>query len=228
MPPILGRDGNFLSTYQRNNNTKMDKNLYQRIIQYARVIAGGDELPWSGLYTARSVYNLFKTSEPLYPEDIGIQLGDLSVEYVNQIILALQHGGIEIKSVPTETINGRPRVKYTIDTPMLYYVLVSDQGLEVRFSKNQVLPDIQRLLGLDIQVEEKAFLEITEHPFIDKSLVILSNAGAEGEVNFVAKNGQELRGLLVILGIDANEKFFLISATQVKSIIPQLLTNYDA
>jgi len=212
----------------QTNNKKMDKNLYQRIIQYARVIAGGDELPWSGLYTARNVYNLLKNSEPLYPEDIGAQLGDLSGEYVNQIILALQNGGIEIKSVPTETINGRPRVKYTIDTPMLYYVLVSDQGLEVRFSKNQVLPDIQRLLGLDIQVEEKAFLEITEHPFIDKSLVILSNAGAEGEVNFVAKNGQELRGLLVILGIDANEKFFLISATQVKSIIPQLLTNYDA
>ncbi|MEG4857044.1 hypothetical protein QUB75_04965 [Microcoleus sp. K1-B6] len=204
----------------------MDNNLYQRIIQYARVIAGGDELPWSGLYTARSVYNLLKDSEPLYPEDIGTQL-DLSAEYVNQIILALQNGGIEIKSVPTETINGRPRVKYTIDTSMLYYVLVSDQGLEVRFSKNEVLPDIQKLLGLDIQVEEKAFLEITGHQFIDKSLAILSNAGAEGEVNFVTNNGQELRGLLVILGIDANEKFFLISATQVKSVIPQLLRNYS-
>ncbi|MEG4959850.1 MULTISPECIES: hypothetical protein [unclassified Microcoleus] len=168
---------------------------------------------------------MLKNSEPLYPEDIGTQL-DLSAEYVNQIILALQNGGIEIKSVPTETINGRPRVKYTIDTSMLYYVLVSDQGLEVRFSKNQVLPDIQRLLGLDIQVEKKAFLEITGHQFIDKSLVILSNAGAEGEVNFVTKNGQELRGLLVILGMDTNEKFFLISATQVKSVIPQLLRNY--
>ncbi|MEG4838416.1 hypothetical protein [Microcoleus sp. B9-D4] len=206
----------------------MDNNLYRRIIQYARVIAGGDELPWSGLYTARSVYNLLKNSEPLYPEDIGAQLGDLSGEYVNQIILALQNGGIEIKSVPTETINGRPRVKYTIDTPMLYYILVSEQGLDIRFSKNQLLPNIRELLDLNIEVQDKAFLEITEHQFIDKSLVILSNAGAEGEVNFVTKNGQELRGLLVILGIDANERFFLISATQVKSIIPQLLTNYDA
>ncbi|MEG4248687.1 hypothetical protein [Microcoleus sp. Pol10D4] len=204
----------------------MDNNLYRRIIQYARVIAGGDTLPWSGLYTARSVYNLLKTSEPLYPEDIATQL-ELSAEYVNQIILALQNGGIEIKSVPTETINGRPRVKYTIEEDMLYYVLVSDQGLEIRFSKNQSLPKIEGLLGLDIEVKDKAFLEITEHQFIDKSLVILSNAGAEGEVNFVTKNGQELRGLLLILGIDTNEKFFLISATQVKSIIPQLLTNYD-
>ncbi|MEG4210364.1 hypothetical protein [Microcoleus sp. S13_B4] len=204
----------------------MDKNLYQRIIQYARVIAGEDELPWSGLYTARSVYNLLKNSEPLYPEDIGAQL-DLSAEYVNQIILALQNGQVSIKSVPTETVNGRPRVKYTIDTPMLYYVLVSDQGLEVKFSKNPVLPDIQRLLGLDIEVEEKAFLEITGHQFLDKSLVILSNAGAEGEVNFVTKKGQELRGLLLILGLDTNEKFFLITSSQLTALIPQILKNYD-
>ena len=71
----------------------MDNNLYRRIVQYARVIAGGDDLPWSGLYTARSVYNLLKNSEPLYPEDIGAQL-DLSAEYVNQIILALLNGAI--------------------------------------------------------------------------------------------------------------------------------------
>jgi hypothetical protein len=204
----------------------MHKYLYRRIVQYASVIAGGDALPWSGLYTALSLYNLLKNSEPLYPEDIGTPL-DLSAEYVNQIILALQNGRISIKSIPTETINGRPRVKYTIDTPMLYYVLVSDQGLEVRFSKNQVLPDIQGLLDLNIEVKEKAFLEITGHQFLDKSLVILTNAGAEGQVNFVTKKGQELRGLLLILGRDTNEKFFLISATQVKSVIPQLLRSYD-
>jgi hypothetical protein len=93
----------------------MDRNLYRRIIQYAILMAGGDALPWPGLYTARSVYNLLKYSEPLYPEDIGAQLGGLSCESVIQIILALQNGGIEIKSVPTETINCRPRVKYTID-----------------------------------------------------------------------------------------------------------------
>ncbi|MEG4596042.1 hypothetical protein QUB00_30150 [Microcoleus sp. F8_C2] len=203
----------------------MDKNLYGRIIQYARVIAGGDELPWSGLYTARSVYNLLKTSEPLYPEDIGTQL-ELSAEYVNQIILALQNGGIEIKSIPTEPITGRPRVKYTIEEDMLYYVLVSDLGLEIRFSTNQFLPKIEGLLGLDIEGKEKALLEITEHQFLDKNLVILSNAGANGKVNFVTKKGQELRGLLLILGIDTNEKFFLISATQVKSVNPQLLRSY--
>jgi F0F1-type ATP synthase beta subunit len=110
---------------------------------------------------------------------------------------------------------------------MLYYVLVSDQGLEVRFSKNQVLPDIRELLGLDIEVKDKAFLEITEHQFVDKSLVILSKDAADGEVNFVTKKGRELRGLLLILGMDTNEKFFLISATQVKSVIPQLLRRYD-
>jgi hypothetical protein len=115
----------------------MDKNLYRRIVKYARVIAGGDALLWSGLSTPRSVYNLLKNYESLYPEDIGTQLGNLSGEYVNQIILALQNGGIEIKSVPTETINGRPRVKYTLETPKMYYVLVSEQGLEVRqYSKN--------------------------------------------------------------------------------------------
>lgn len=63
---------------------------------------------------------------------------------------------------------------------MLYYALVSDQGLEIRFSKNQVLPDIRELLDLNIEVKEKAFLEITEHQLLDKSLVILSKAGAEG------------------------------------------------
>jgi len=93
----------------------MDRNLYRRIIQYAILIAGGDALPWPGLYTARIVYNLLKYCQPLYPEDIGAQLGGWSGKYVIQIILALQNGGIEIKSLPTETINSRPRVKYTID-----------------------------------------------------------------------------------------------------------------
>ncbi len=93
----------------------MDRNLYRRIMQYAILIAGGDALPWPGLYTARSVYNLLKYCQPLYPEDIGAQLGGWSGKYVIQIILALQNGGIEIKSLPTETINSRPRVKYTID-----------------------------------------------------------------------------------------------------------------
>jgi len=204
----------------------MHKDLYRRIVQYASVIAGGDALPWSGLYTARSVYNLLKNSEPLYPEDIGAQL-DLSAEYVNQIILALQNGRVPIKSIPTETLTGRPRVKYTIDTPMLYYVLVSEQGLEVRFSRNQVLPDIQGLLDLNIEVKEKAFLEITGYQFLDKSLVILSNAGAEGQVNFVTKKGQELRGLLLILGLDTDEKFFLITSSQLTALIPQILKNYD-
>ncbi|WP_445245347.1 hypothetical protein [Microcoleus sp. OTE_8_concoct_300] len=93
----------------------MDNNLYRRIVQYSIEIAGRHSLPWPGLYTARSVYNLLKNSPPLFPEEIGGQLGNLSAEYVNQIILALQNGGIDIKVIPTETLTGRPKVKYSID-----------------------------------------------------------------------------------------------------------------
>jgi len=46
----------------------MDINLYRRIVQYSLEIAGQDSLPWPGLYTARSVYNLLKNSPPLLPE----------------------------------------------------------------------------------------------------------------------------------------------------------------
>jgi hypothetical protein len=88
----------------------MDRNLYQRIMQYAILIAGGDALPWPGLYTARSVYNLLKYCQPLYPEDIGAQLGGLSCKYVIQIILALQNGGIEIKSVPQKPSTADPEL----------------------------------------------------------------------------------------------------------------------
>lgn len=139
-----------MSQVKGTTTNKMDKKFYRRIIQYATLIAGGDALPWAGLYTARSVYNLLKNSKPLYPEDIGTQLGYLSGEYVNQIILALQNGGIEIKSVPTETINGRRRVKYTIETLKMYYVLVSEQGFEVRQSSKKLdLQLSERLIGAE-------------------------------------------------------------------------------
>jgi hypothetical protein len=77
------------------------------------------------LYTARSVYNLLKNFDPLYPEEVGVQIGGLSGEYVNQIILALQKGGIEIKSVPGQTSNGRPRVKYTMASRFASYDIES-------------------------------------------------------------------------------------------------------
>lgn len=91
----------------------MDSNLYDRIIKYAKNIRDGGELPWQGLYTARSVYEILKKSETaLSPEEITDQI-DISSEYVNQIILALQNGGIPITSEPGEkSWTGRPKSKY--------------------------------------------------------------------------------------------------------------------
>jgi hypothetical protein len=71
------------------------------------------------------VYNFLNNSESLYPENIGTQFGGLSGEYVNQIILALQKGGIEIKSVPGQTSNARPRVKYTMVSRLTSYDIES-------------------------------------------------------------------------------------------------------
>lgn len=93
----------------------MYKKLYERIAEYAQEITGNGDLPWEGLYTARSIYQALKnSSSPLYPAEIADPLG-ISEEYVNQIILALQNGGIQIKSSAGEKKwTGRPRSKYSI------------------------------------------------------------------------------------------------------------------
>jgi hypothetical protein len=71
----------------------MDTKLYDRIVEYAKSIRNGGELPWQGLYTARSVYEVLKKSEiALSSEEIADQ-SEISAEYVNQVILALQNGG---------------------------------------------------------------------------------------------------------------------------------------
>jgi hypothetical protein len=131
----------------------------------------------------------------------------------------LQNGGIEIKSVPTETINGRPRVKYTIGTQKMYSVLVSKQGFEVReYSTNLDLQSLERLTGA-----EGEDVEMINNEFVDRSLVILANKNSTGQPSFLTKTGKELRGLLVIVTLNLHNHFFLLGATQVKSLVSQLL-----
>lgn len=91
----------------------MDTKLYDRIVEYAKSIRNGGELPWQGLYTARSVYEVLKKSEiALSSEEIADQ-SEISAEYVNQVILALQNGGIRVKSEPGDkSWTGRPKSKY--------------------------------------------------------------------------------------------------------------------
>jgi len=91
----------------------MDTKLYDRIVEYAKSIRNGGELPWQGLYTARSVYEILRKSEiALSPEEISNQL-EISSEYINQIILALQNGGIPITSESgKKSWTGRPKSKY--------------------------------------------------------------------------------------------------------------------
>jgi hypothetical protein len=66
-------------------------------------------------------------------------------------------------------------------------------------------------------------VEIIENEFVDRSLVILANKNSTGQPSFLTKTGQELRGLLVIVGLNLHKHFFLLSATQVKSLVNQLL-----
>ena len=50
----------------------------------------------------------------MYPDEIAEPLG-ISAEYVNQVILALQNGGVAIRSIPGEKKwTGRPRSKYSV------------------------------------------------------------------------------------------------------------------
>lgn len=94
----------------------MDVNLYNRIVQYTRNIMNGGELPWQGLWTAKGVYQVLREAEiPLSPEEIGNMVG-ISSEYANQIVLALQNGGCNIRSVPfAKSWTGRPASKYLIE-----------------------------------------------------------------------------------------------------------------
>jgi len=190
----------------------MDNNLYRRIVQYAIEIAGRDSLPWPGLYTARSVYSLLKKSQPLFPEEIGCQLGGLSAEYVNQIILALQNGGIDIKSIPTETVGDRPKVRYTIDNDTYtYYIWVSPTGFEIQKAPRLRL-DFAEVLGTNN-------VERIENEFIDRNLVIVADKNSNSNVSYITKTGKELRGLFVILSVDDA----WLNSIQVKSIIDQLV-----
>lgn len=94
----------------------MDTKLYNRIVDHAQEIILNGNLPWEGLYTARSVYKALKnSSKPLSPEEIAEPLG-ISPEYVNQVILALQNGGVRITSSPGDkSWTGRPKSKYSVN-----------------------------------------------------------------------------------------------------------------
>lgn len=196
----------------------MDINLYRRIVQYAIEITQRDSLPWPGLYTARSVYNLLKKSPPLLPEEIGGQLGNLSAEYVNQIILGLQNGGVDIKSVPTETVTGRPKVKYTIDNDTYtYYILVSPTGFDIRKSSRFKL-NLSELIGT-----HATNVEQIENEFIDRSAVIFANKNSNDNLSYITKTGIELRGLFVILFMIDTDNLACLNSTQLRSIVGQLV-----
>ncbi|MEG5063055.1 hypothetical protein QUB33_05465 [Microcoleus sp. B3-A4] len=196
----------------------MDNNLYRRIVQYAIEISGQDSLPWPGLYTARSVYNLLKKSPPLLPEEIGAQLGNISAEYVNQIILALQTGEVEIEAVPTETAGGRPKVKYTIGKDSYtYYILVSPRGFDIRKS-SQFRLNILELIGTHV-----ADVDRIDNEFIDRSAVIFANKNSNDNLSYLTKTGKELRGLFVILSLINADDLVALNSTQVRSIVSQLV-----
>ncbi|MEG5036227.1 hypothetical protein [Microcoleus sp. AT3-D2] len=203
----------------------MDINLYRRIVQYAIEISGRDSLPWPELYTARSVYNLLKKSPPLLPEEIGAQLGNLSAEYVNQIILGLQNGGVDIKSVPTETVTGRPKVKYSIlsegcangNDTYTYYILVSPTGFDIRKSSRFKL-NLSELIGT-----HATNVEQIENEFIDRSAVIFANKNSNDNLSYITKTGIELRGLFVILSMIDADNLACLNSTQVRSIVGQLV-----
>lgn len=93
----------------------MDRNLFRRIKQHAiDIVTGTENLPWTGLYTARNLYTVLKLSdEPLSREELA-ELMDLSDQYVNQIIMALKAGGVRIQSIPMDTKCGRPKLKYAV------------------------------------------------------------------------------------------------------------------
>lgn len=154
----------------------------------------------------------------MLPEEIAGQLGNLSAEYVNQIILALPNGGVDIKSVPTETVSGRPKVKYSIDNDTYtYYILVSPTGFDIhkssRFKLN--LPELIGTHATDI--------ERIENEFIDRSAVIFANKNSNDNLSYVTKTGKELRGLFVILSMIDADNLACLNSTQVRSIVSQLL-----
>lgn len=199
--------------------TQMDNIEFQRIAQYAIEISGDYSLGWPGLYTAINVYNLLKNCPPLLPEDIGGQLGGLSAQYVTQIILALQQGGIDIKSVSRETATGKPEVRYSINNDTYtYYILVSSTGFDIRKSSQSRI-NLAELIGTNI-----ASVERIEHEFIDRTAVIFANKNSNDKLSYVTKTGKELHGFCLILSRTAGNNLACLTSTQVKSIVSQLIS----
>jgi len=87
----------------------MHKDLYNRIVTYARDIESGKSLPrfnkpWQadGLETARQVYNEIKNSNGQTAEEIANKL-EISKGYAKQAILAMQNGGANIKAIARQS-----------------------------------------------------------------------------------------------------------------------------
>lgn len=97
----------------------MHKNLYDRIVDYARDIESGKPLPrfgkpWQndGLETARQIHEYIKLSNGKTAEEIAM-FSQISTEYAKQIILALQNGGAKISAIAEEsTSEGRHKHRY--------------------------------------------------------------------------------------------------------------------
>ena len=100
----------------------MHRNLYDRIVNYAKDIESGKPLPkfgkpWQqdGLETTCRVYELLKNSVGKTAEELAFEAG-ISTEYAKQTILALQNGGAKIAAISEEsTSEGRHRNKYFIE-----------------------------------------------------------------------------------------------------------------
>jgi len=100
----------------------MHKNLYDRIVDYAKDIESDNPLPrfckpWQkdGLETARQIYQHIKLSDGETAEEIAAAF-EISPEYAKQTILALQNGGAKIAAVSEESVaNGRHKHRYFIE-----------------------------------------------------------------------------------------------------------------
>jgi len=87
----------------------MHKNLYDRIVDYAKDIESDNPLPrfckpWQqdGLETARQIYQHIKLSDGETAEEIAAAF-EISPEYAKQTILALQNGGAKIAAISEDS-----------------------------------------------------------------------------------------------------------------------------
>lgn len=101
----------------------MHKNLYDRIVEYAKDIESDNPLPrfckpWQqdGLETARQIYEHIKVCNGETAEEIAIAF-EISTEYAKQTILALQNGGAKIAAISEDsTSEGRHKHRYFIES----------------------------------------------------------------------------------------------------------------